>query len=113
VGNSFCNFVHLHYAINKLANIRENGIIDDVETYEGIDLPTRARRKIKEGQVIVSSIEGSLSSCALVTKDFNGAICTNGFYVVDADEINSETLLVLIRLEPLITENILVLHDLS
>lgn len=85
------------YKYIELANIRENGIIDDVETYEGIDLPTRARRKIKEGQVLVSSIEGSLSSCALVTKDFNGAICTNGFYVVDADEINSETLLVLIK----------------
>lgn len=85
------------YKYIELANIRENGIIDGVETHKGVDLPTRARRKIKEGQVLVSSIEGSLSSCALVTKEFNDTICTNGFYVVDSNEINSETLLVLIK----------------
>lgn len=83
------------YKYIELSNVRRDGIIEGVDKYKGKDLPTRARRKVKKGQVLVSSIEGSLSSCALVTEEFDGSICTNGFYVVDSDEVNSETLVVL------------------
>ena len=40
----------------------------------GAELPTRARRKVEAGQVIISFIEGSLQSCALITNEFNGAL---------------------------------------
>ena len=85
------------YKYIELSNVRRDGIIEGVDKYKGKDLPTRARRKVKKGQVLVSSIEGSLSSCALVTEEFDGSICTNGFYVVDSDEVNSETLVVLMK----------------
>ena len=66
-----------------------------------MDLPTRARRKVKRGQAIVSSIEGSLQSCALITDEYDNALCSTGFYVVDSAKINPETLLVLFKSEPM------------
>ena len=68
---------------------------------DGKDLPSRARRKVSRGQVIISSVEGSLQSCALITDEYDGALCSTGFYVLDSDRVNSETLLVLFKSEPI------------
>ncbi len=86
------------YKYIELADIsNSDGEICEPKQYYGKDLPNRARRKIKKGQVLVSSIEGSLSSCALVMLDDVNLLCSNGVYVVDSDTINSETLLVLFK----------------
>lgn len=85
------------YKYIELANIGGNGEITGCTELEGQELPTRARRKVSKGDVIVSSIEGSLSSIALITEEYNRALCSTGFYVVDSDDINSETLLVLLK----------------
>lgn len=86
------------YKYVELSDIYSNGEIREPTEYFGNELPTRARRKIDNGQVLVSSIEGSLSSCALVTDyESSNLICSNGFYVVDSNTINSETLLVLFK----------------
>lgn len=85
------------YVYLELGNILASGIISPDERQLGEELPTRARRLIHEGQVIVSSIEGSLESCALVTAEYDGAICSNGFFVMNSDDINPETLLVLMK----------------
>lgn len=89
------------YSYIELANVGTEGEIANVETILGNELPTRARRKVKAGQVIVSSIEGSLQSCALVQPEYDGALCSTGFYVLSSDSINSETLLVLFKSEPI------------
>jgi len=85
----------------ELADIGTTGNITSCTIAPFDELPSRARRLVKRGQVIVSSIEGSLASCALVTDDYNGAICSTGFYIVDSTKINSETLLVLFKSEPI------------
>ncbi|MBO4598889.1 MAG: restriction endonuclease subunit S [Bacteroidaceae bacterium] len=85
----------------ELANIKQNGEISGCTFDLGENLPTRARQVVKENQVMVSSVEGSLQSCALVSKEYDGAFCSTGFYVVKSDLINSETLLVLLKLEPI------------
>ncbi|TXL18937.1 type I restriction endonuclease subunit S, partial [Methylococcaceae bacterium HT2] len=46
------------YQYIALANIAGNGEITDCMTDEGQNLPTRARRKVNTGDVVVSSIEG-------------------------------------------------------
>ena len=89
------------YPYIELANVGAEGEIVNVEIVPGNELPTRARRKVKAGQVIVSSIEGSLQSCALVQPEYDGALCSTGFYVLSSDSINSETLLVLFKSEPI------------
>jgi restriction endonuclease S subunit len=85
------------YKYIELANIAANGIINGFTEAEGKELPSRARRKVNTGDVIVSSIEGSLSSTALINDDLNNALCSTGFYVINSDAINSETLLVLLK----------------
>lgn len=88
------------YMYIELANVGSSGNINGVEKVLGCDLPSRARRKVKAGQVIIASIEGSLQSCALISDEFNNALCSTGFYILDSDNINPETLLVLFKSEP-------------
>lgn len=89
------------YPYIELANVGAKGEIVNVETILWNELPTRARRKVKVGQVIVPSIEGSLQNCALISSEYDGALCSTGFYVVSSDSINPETLLVLFKSEPI------------
>ena len=67
----------------------------------GKSLPSRARRIVHTGDVIISSIEGSLQKCAYITDDYDGALCSTGFYVIYSDIINPETLLVLFKSAPI------------
>ena len=85
------------YNYIELADVGTFGNITDIESIVGESLPSRARRLVKSGQVIISSVEGSLEKCALITDEYDKAICSTGFYVVDSNEINSETLLVLFK----------------
>ena len=85
------------YKYIELANITGNGEIADCMAEEGQNLPSRARRKVKTGDLIVSSIEGSLSSIALIDKEYNHAICSTGFHVINSKHYRSETLLVLLK----------------
>lgn len=87
------------YNYIELANVGNMGDIANVELIQGSELPSRARRIVHKGQVIVSSIEGSLSSCALIDNEYDGALCSTGFYVVDSEKINSGTLLALFKSE--------------
>ena len=85
------------YIYIELSNIAENGEIIDYTHDEGRNLPSRARRKVDKGDLIVSTIEGSLSCIALIEDYFDNALCSNGFFVIKSNEINSETLLILLR----------------
>jgi restriction endonuclease S subunit len=89
------------YKYIELANIGKSGEIEASTTALGKELPSRARRKVSTNDVIISSIEGSLNSCALVTEKYNNALCSTGFYVINSKSINSETLLVLFKSQPL------------
>ena len=85
------------YKYIELADIGTNGNITGFTTAYGEELPTRARRIVRRGQVIISSIEGSMQSCAIVTGDYDNALCSTGFYVIDSEIYNSETLLMLFK----------------
>jgi len=88
------------YKYIELANIAENGEVTGAMMEPGQDLPTRARRRVSTGDVIVSSIEGSLSSIALIDEEYNQALCSTGFHVINSEALNSETLLVLLKSIP-------------
>ena len=87
------------YKYIELSNIGKTGEVNGCTEEFGKDLPTRARRIVYSGDVIISSIEGSLQSCAIIQNEFNKALCSTGFYVVKSDSINSESLLVLFKSE--------------
>ncbi len=85
------------YKYLALSNISGQGYVQNSQEEFGKDLPTRARRKINTGDVIISSIEGSLDSCALIENEFDNAICSTGFFVVNSEKINPETLLIIFK----------------
>lgn len=85
------------YKYIELSNISTNGNITGFTEALGRDLPTRARQIVNKGDVIISSIEGSLESIALINGPLNNALCSTGFYVVNSKVINSETLLVFLK----------------
>ena len=85
----------------ELADIGASGTVESCTKAEFAVLPSRARQRVSEGQVIVSSIEGSLKSCALITPEFDGALCSTGFHRFQTDKINPETLLLLFKSWPI------------
>lgn len=87
------------YQYIELSNVGLAGEISGVDTIIGAELPSRARRKVKTGQIVISSVEGSLQSCALITDDLDECLCSTGFYILDSKDINPETLLVLFKSE--------------
>lgn len=89
------------YKYIELSNIGRYGEINSCTTGLGSKLPTRARRIVHTGNIVVSSVEGSLERCALITEEYEGALCSTGFYVIDSKNINSETLLVLFKSAPI------------
>ena len=91
----------VRYKYIELANIGKSGEITGCDIQYGENLPTRARRLVHQGDVIVSSIEGSLESCALVTDNYDGALCSTGFYVLQSSKFNPETLLTLFKSLPI------------
>lgn len=89
------------YCYLELADIGKSGEINSCSLDVAENLPSRARQKVKTNDVIVSSVEGSLTSCALITEEYNNAICSTGFHVLRSAEINSETLLLLMKSSPI------------
>ncbi|TWS99265.1 restriction endonuclease subunit S [Streptococcus cuniculipharyngis] len=85
------------YDYIELSNIGKSGEITGSTKALGKDLPSRARRKVRTNQVMISSIEGSLQSCAIVPPHYDNSLCSTGFYVLSSDKINAETLLVLFK----------------
>ena len=85
------------YRYIELANIGANGEITGCTIGQGKDLPSRARHLVSAGDVIVSSIEGSLDSIALIPEEYDGALCSTGFHVIRSDVLNSETLFAFLK----------------
>lgn len=85
------------YKYIELANIGSSGEINGCTVEQGQDLPSRARGKVNAGDVIVSSVEGSLESIALITEEYDDALCSTGFHAINSDVLNSETLLVFLK----------------
>ena len=89
------------YRYIELADIGKAGDITGCTQLPGCELPSRARRRVERNDVLVSSIEGSLGSCALIPDYYDGALCSTGFHVVQSDKLNPETLLTLFLSEPI------------
>lgn len=89
------------YQYIELSNVGSDGSITGHTEALGDNLPSRARRIVNSGDIIVSSLEGSLQSCALISDEYNNAICSTGFYVLSPKNINAETALVLFKSLPI------------
>jgi len=85
-----------HYV--ELADIDSSiGVIHSASEIKGEDAPSRARRVLRKGDVIVSSVEGSLEKVALVDSEHEGSLASTGFFQFRARTIYPEVLLTLSR----------------
>lgn len=69
----------------------KNGIIDSTE-YRFEDAPSRARRIVRIGDVIVSTVRTYLKAIAQIADDKDGYVASTGFAVLRPKEINSRFL---------------------
>jgi len=82
----------------ELADIDTSiGIIRSASQIKGEEAPSRARRILKRGDVIVSSVEGSLEKVALVDAEYEGCLASTGFFQFRARGLEPEVLLVLAK----------------
>ena len=75
-----------------------NATIGAIESSSGVigkEAPSRAKRLLKPGDVIVSSVEGSLEKVALVDKQQQGYLASTGFFQFRSQKILPEVLLVM------------------
>ena len=85
------------YSYIPLSNVFATGEIQIPKLKLGQELPSRARRKVKAGEVILASVTGSLETSALIGEIHHDYIVSNGFHVFSSRRINSETLLLLFK----------------
>ena len=86
------------YKYVELANINSSiGTIDGFEKVLGKEAPSRAKRILKPGDVIVSSVEGSLEKIALVAESQNDYLASTGFFQFRSEKILPEALLILTK----------------
>jgi len=82
----------------ELSNITSSvGTIDGFSEVLGNEAPSRAKRVLKADDVIFSSVEGSLGKVALVGKEQEGCLASNGFFQFRTKDILPEVLLVLAK----------------
>jgi len=80
----------------ELADIDSSiGVIHSVKEIKGEEAPSRARRLLKQKDVIVSSVEGSLEKVALINKKHDGSLASTGFFQFRPLDILPEVLLIL------------------
>jgi type I restriction enzyme S subunit len=71
------------------------GVVHSVNEVRGEEAPSRARRLLKAGDVIVSSVEGSLERVALIDKEHDACLASTGFFQFRPLDILPEVLLIL------------------
>ena len=63
-----------------------NGIIDQSNIIRSSDLPSRAKRKIKKGSIIISSVRPNLKGFSIIDFDPENHVVSTGFMILDVNE---------------------------
>lgn len=73
------------------------GVVNDIEPVKGIETPSRARRKVESGDVIASSVVGSVDKAAIISDAENGFLASTGFFHFRSLHYTPEFLLLLVK----------------
>ncbi|WP_310555537.1 restriction endonuclease subunit S [Flavobacterium sp.] len=81
-------FVYLDVSsVNK-----ENKEIENVTILLGKDAPSRARKGIKANDVIFATVRPTHSRVAIITDEYDGQVCSTGYFVLRAKEMLNNNL---------------------
>lgn len=90
------------YSYVELADVNSSlGTVDNYTEMQGKELPSRGRMPLKQNDVIMSSLDGSLNKTALVTIDKQNIIGSTGFFVLRKKYFEPEVALVLLKSGPI------------
>lgn len=82
----------------ELSNIDSSiGVVEGAVTGCGNELPSRAKRQVKTGDVIASAVVGSIDKVAIITNEQDGFIASSGFFHLRPRTVSAEYLLMLVR----------------
>lgn len=88
-----------------ISSVDSDGNIIDVSEYLFSEAPSRARRILKDGDTILSTVRTYLKAIAYIEKVFNNLICSTGFAVIRPSGIfNKKFLFYILRSNILIEE---------
>ncbi len=88
-----------------ISSVDSDGNIIDVSEYLFSEAPSRARRILKNGDTILSTVRTYLKAIAYIEKVFNNLICSTGFAVIRPSGIfNKKFLFYILRSNILIEE---------
>jgi len=66
---------------------KETKNIENVTPMKGKDAPSRARKLVKMDDVIFATVRPTHSRVALVTKEYDGQVCSTGYFVLRTTEV--------------------------
>lgn len=85
-------YIEIEHIDNELGNIK------GYQDIQGKSAPSRARMLLRSGDLLVSSLQGSSKSIAIVPKELDGAIGSTGFIVIRQNgELNNAFIWALFR----------------
>lgn len=74
-----------------------SGIVKKLNSMMAYELPDRAKRKTKKGDVLVSSLKGSKEKIAIVDSGLKNVVASTGFYVIRDNEYLPEVIYLVFR----------------
>ena len=99
---SLSNSTDPNYELNyiEISDVNSEGVIGNPTPYIFSESPSRCRRIVQKGDVIVSTVRTYLKSIGLIEEEVEDLICSTGFSVLTPNnEINSKYLFYLLRTE--------------
>ena len=100
--SSLSNSTDPDYGLNyiEISDVNSEGVIGNSTPYIFSESPSRCRRIVQKGDVIVSTVRTYLKSIGLIEEEVEDLICSTGFSVLTPNiEINSKYLFYLLRTE--------------
>lgn len=73
------------------------GVITKSRKYFGKALPSRARRRVSTGDVIASSVVGSVDKSAVIEEPYDNSLASTGFFHFRPVSVSPQYLLILLR----------------
>ncbi len=88
-----------HYVDISSVDVK-TGIITSPQELIGEEAPSRARKVIREGDIIISTCRPTRGAIAIIPKELDNQICSTGFSVIRAKEgVNNKYLHFILRSE--------------
>jgi len=80
-----------------ISNINISSGDINIQTLKGHQAPSRARKVVRGNDVIISTVRPNRNAVAIIPEELNNQICSTGFAVIQAEEINPLFLFVYLK----------------